>query len=160
MANVCTQRLLKELSEIQKEEQKIKQTGGTVDICVHPNQENILCWTGYIIGPTDSPFENGKFEIEIRVPANYPMAAPTVRFITKIFHPNIHSKTGEVCLDILKKSWTPAWTIQSVCRAVITLLSHPEPDSPLNCDAGNLMRCGDLRGFKSLAKMYTKLYAK
>ena len=29
------------------------------------------------------------------------------------------------------------------------------PDSPLNCDAGNLLRGGDLRGYNSLARMYT-----
>ena len=56
--------------------------------------------------------------------------------MTRIFHPNIHFKSGEVCLDILKTAWTPAWTIQSVCRAIIALLSNPEADSPLNCDAG------------------------
>lgn len=46
------------------------------------------------------------------------------------------SQTGEICLDILKTAWSPAWTLQSVCRAVIALLAHPEADSPLNCDAG------------------------
>jgi peroxin-4 len=38
-------------------------------------------------------------------------------------------------------------------------LNHPEASSPLNCDAGNLIRAGDERGFKSMSKMYTKLYA-
>jgi hypothetical protein len=50
---------------------------------------------------------------------------------------NVLFKTGEICLDILKPdAWTPAWTLQSVCRAVTALLSHPEADSPLNCDCG------------------------
>lgn len=70
------------------------------------------------------------------------------------------SQTGEICLDILKEdAWTPAWTIQSVCRAVIALLSSPEANSPLNCDAGNLIRNGDARGFVSMARMYTQLHA-
>ena len=33
------------------------------------------------------------------------------------------------------------------------------PDSPLNCDAGNLLRGGDIRGYNSLARMYTIEYA-
>lgn len=45
-------------------------------------------------------------------------------------------QTGEICLDILKTTWSPAWTLQSVCRAILALLSQAEPDSPLNCDAG------------------------
>src|SRR5262249_50431857 len=44
--------------------------------------------------------------------------------------------TGEICLDILKDAWTPIWTLESACRAIIALLSHPAADSPLNCDAG------------------------
>jgi ubiquitin-protein ligase len=49
---------------------------------------------------------------------------------------------GEICLDILKDAWTPIWTLESTCRAIIFLLGSPAPDSPLNCDAGNLLRAG------------------
>ena len=76
-------------------------------------------------------------------------------FMTKVFHPNVHFRTGDVCLDILKKEWSPAWGLQAACRAVLALLSDPDADSPLNCDAGNMVRGGDLVAFNSIAKMYT-----
>jgi len=60
---------------------------------------------------------------------------------------------------LLKNAWSAVYTLQSVCRAIIALLAQPEPDSPLNCDCGNLLRCGDVRGYNSLARMYTKLHA-
>ena len=56
--------------------------------------------------------------------------------VSVVVHLLSSSQTGEICLDILKNAWSPAWTLQSVCRAIIALMAHPEPDSPLNCDSG------------------------
>eukprot|EP01027_Heterolobosea_sp_BB2_P012005 GEZU01017420.1.p1 GENE.GEZU01017420.1~~GEZU01017420.1.p1 ORF type:complete len:161 (-),score=14.71 GEZU01017420.1:62-544(-) len=144
-------RLLKEYKELQKNKDS--------DLVLRPNDNTLYQWRAELRGPPDTPYEGSIFEVELRIPNEYPIHPPTAYFITKIFHPNVHFKTGEICLDILKSTWSPAWTLQSVCRAIITLLSHPEPDSPLNCDAGNLLRHGDHRGFRSLARMYAKLCA-
>jgi hypothetical protein len=54
---------------------------------------------------------------------------------------------------------SPVWSLKSVMRAIIALLQEPNADSPLNCDAGNLIRSGDVRGFRSMAKMYTVEHA-
>ena len=116
--------------------------------------DDIRCWVGVIKGPDDTPFSGNYFKIDIRIPENYPLDPPVVKFITPIFHPNIHFKRGEICLDILKTEWTPAWSIFSLCTAIRLLMANPVPDSPLNTLAGNLLRCGDNVGYQSMASMY------
>ena len=96
------------------------------------DEADIFAWTAGIRGPPGSPYEGGTFELSLKCPQQYPLAPPKVVFVTPVFHPNVLFRTGEICLDILKPdAWTPAWTLQSVCRAVAALLSHPEADSPL-----------------------------
>jgi len=124
------------------------------------DETDIFQWSARLKGPQGTPYEGGTFELSLKCQPTYPLAPPKVIFVTPVFHPNVLYKTGEICLDILKPdAWTPAWTLQSVCRAVMALLSHPEADSPLNCDCGNLIRNGDQRGYKSMARMYTQLHA-
>ncbi|EAN32442.1 Protein PEROXIN-4 [Theileria parva strain Muguga] len=144
-------RLIKELKEASKMDDP--------NIKLHVSASNIFNWTAYIRGPEGTPFESGIFKLLIHCPNSYPIQPPTVHFATKCFHPNINFQTGELCIDILKSNWSPAWTIQYLCRGVIYILSTPNPDSPLNCDAGNLVRYGDLIGYKSMAKMYTHEHA-
>jgi peroxin-4 len=134
---------------------KDAQSSTDEEIRLHPEENNVYDWKATLKGPKDTPYDGGVFQVHLRVPKEYPMVPPNASFETKIFHPNVLYNTGEICLDILKSSWSPAWTLQSVCRAILSLMSHPEPSSPLNCDAGNLLRCGDERGFNSLARMYT-----
>jgi len=43
-------------------------------------------------GPADTPFEGGTFELLLNVPEQYPLVPPSVRYRTKIFHPNVHFK--------------------------------------------------------------------
>lgn len=112
-----------------------------------------------IHAPADGAYDGGRFEIVIQVPDTYPIKPPTMRFRTRIFHPNVHWKSGEICLDVLKTQWSPAWTLHSACTAVVALLDAPEPDSPLNVDAANLLRTGDLVAYRSMCAMFTRFYA-
>lgn len=147
-------RLVKEYREL-----CTSKSDGDIELMLE-DEADIFAWSARLRGPESTPYEKGIFHLLIRCPPNYPLAPPAVSFVTPIFHPNVLFKTGEICLDILKPdSWTPAWTLQSVCRAVVALLSDPQADSPLNCDCGNLIRNGDLRGYQSMARMYTELHA-
>eukprot|EP01091_Cochliopodium_minus_P003093 TRINITY_DN12929_c0_g1_i1.p1 TRINITY_DN12929_c0_g1~~TRINITY_DN12929_c0_g1_i1.p1 ORF type:complete len:155 (+),score=36.88 TRINITY_DN12929_c0_g1_i1:46-510(+) len=145
-------RLLNEYKIIMKENDD--------EISIYPIGDNLNKWIAKITGPPETPYEEGIFEIELDIPKNYPLSAPKAYFKTKIFHPNILWKTGEICLDILKDSWTAGITIPIICRSIRLLMSTPEESSPLNCDCGNLLRCGDKMGYESLARFYTIKYAK
>mmetsp|Transcript_16650 Transcript_16650/g.28578 ORF Transcript_16650/g.28578 Transcript_16650/m.28578 type:complete len:164 (-) Transcript_16650:828-1319(-) len=148
------QRLMKEYKEAGK------QTGSEgTGITLIPDDTNLFAWRALLQGPTETPYQSGIFELILNVPEQYPLVPPGVRFKTRVFHPNVHFKTGEICLDILKSAWSPAWTLASVCQAVLALLSAPAADSPLNCDAGNLLRANDVLGYNSMARLYTIEYA-
>lgn len=41
-----------------------------------------------VISPDDTPWEGGTFNLTLEFSEDYPNKAPTVRFITKMFHPN------------------------------------------------------------------------
>ena len=138
-----------------QELKEVTRSKDNIGLTLRPNDDNIYIWNAQLIGPEGTPYHGGTFTVVLVVKDDYPLVPPTARFQTRIFHPNVHFKTGEVCLDILKTQWTPAWTIVSVCQAILAMLSDPNADSPLNCDAGNLIRNGDTRGFDAVARMYT-----
>ncbi|ORC86597.1 ubiquitin-conjugating enzyme E2 [Trypanosoma theileri] len=130
------------------------------DIDLHPlRADSLFTWEALLRGPPDTVFAGGTYRLLLRIPQDYPMLPPTAHFTTRVFHPNVNFETGAVCLDILKNRWSPAWTLISVCHAIRTLLAAPEADSPYNCDAGNLVRAGDMEGYASLVRMYAIMYA-
>lgn len=98
---------------------------------------------------------DGLWALNIDIPPTYPTQPPTITFATPICHPNVHFKTGEICLDLFKTSWTPAYTISSALSAVQQLLTSAEPESPLNVDVAQLYRAGDLVAAEGLIRYYT-----
>jgi peroxin-4 len=197
----ASKRLRKELQVLRKSQAADPED----DILLQHNPENLLLWKAWLKGASSTPYEGGVFQLDIRCGVDYPLSPPTIKFVTRVFHPNVHFRTGDICLDILKKEWSPAWGLQAACRAVLALvrtvviwrvvschsnvsscvlvcwsvvtslslththplltlytrlfsisqLSDPDADSPLNCDAGNMIRGGDAMAYHSMAAMYT-----
>lgn len=137
---------------LQKEyKQALEQSGPDIKLNLR-DEADVMQWVASIKGPPDSPFDGYFFRLSITCPPEYPMVPPAMRFITKCFHPNIHfqvrvasdlyiattycyyhddEQSGDICLDILKAEWSPAWSLQAACRAIIALLAAPAADSPL-----------------------------
>ncbi|KDN39158.1 hypothetical protein K437DRAFT_259162 [Tilletiaria anomala UBC 951] len=121
--------------------------------------EDLYEWYARIRGPNSGSYSGGEFDLSIQIPPSYPTKPPKMWFRTRIWHPNVHFKTGEICLDLLSSQWSPAWTLSSLCTAIIALLDSPEPSSPLNVDAANVLRAEDEVAYRSMCKMYTRLFA-
>jgi len=85
------------------------------------------------------------------------MAAPKVRFLTKIYHPNI-DKLGRICLDILKDKWSPALQIRTVLLSIQALLSAPNPDDPLAENVAKHWKSNEAEAVET-AKEWTRSYA-
>lgn len=122
-----------------------------------PSEQNARYFQVNILGPDQSPYENGQFELELFLPEEYPMAAPKVRFMTKIYHPNI-DKLGRICLDILKDKWSPALQIRTVLLSIQALLSAPNPDDPLANDVAELWKVNESKAIET-ARLWTSKYA-
>lgn len=117
------------LRRIQKEYADLKKDAPE-SCSAGPQGDNMYLWDGMIMGPADSPFAGGIFNLEIHFPTDYPFKPPKVLFRTKIYHPNIHA-AGHICLDILKDQWSPALTVSKVLLSIGSLLTDPNPNDPL-----------------------------
>mmetsp|Transcript_27216 Transcript_27216/g.70108 ORF Transcript_27216/g.70108 Transcript_27216/m.70108 type:complete len:127 (+) Transcript_27216:293-673(+) len=88
----------------------------------------------------------------------FPAAPPKGFFLTKIFHPNV-SSNGDICVNVLKKDWSPALGIKHVLMVIRCLLIEPYPESALNEEAGKLL-LEDYEGYSKHARLMTGIHAK
>lgn len=121
------------------------------------SDDDLFHWVATVMGPEQSPYEGGVFNLSIDFGKNYPFKPPKIRFMTKIYHPNI-SKHGDICLDILKTQWSPALTISKVLLSICSLLTDPNPDDPLVPSIADIYRKNKIQ-YEMIAREWTVLYA-
>lgn len=106
-------------------------------VSAFPDGENLYHWTGTISGTDNSVYEGLKFKLSLKFPKDYPYSAPSIKFETPCFHPNV-DQYGNICLDILKEKWSPTYTVKTILLSLQTLLGDPNNESPLNTQAASL----------------------
>lgn len=110
-----------------------------------------------IRGPENTPYEGGFFKLKLVLSDGFPHAPPKGFFLTKIFHPNI-ATNGDICVNTLKKDWSPTLGIAHVLQVIRCLLIVPFPESSLNDEAGRLFM-DSYDEYARRARIWTNIHA-
>ncbi|KAI0146390.1 putative ubiquitin carrier protein [Xylariaceae sp. FL1272] len=155
MSSSRLRRVAKELSDIETEARDLttkfpNKTLSELNILMAgpANGDDLTHLKGRIAGPADTPYAGGWFIVDIVIPNEYPFKAPTMKFDTKVWHPNISSQTGAICLDTLGNAWSPVLTIKSALLSLQSLFQSPEPKDPQDAEVAQMM----LNDFPSFQK--------
>ncbi|WFD21775.1 oxalate--CoA ligase [Malassezia equina] len=97
-------------------------------------------------------------EITVKMIDGYPFHPLQMRFITKVYHPNVSSQSGAICLDILKDQWSPVYTLKTTLMSLRSLLCSPEPNDPQDAEVARHYT-SDFEGYEKTARYWTELYA-
>lgn len=129
MSTPARKRLLRDFKKLQKDP--------PMGIQAAPLDSNVMVWQAVILGPDDTCWEGGIFKLLIEFSEDYPNKPPAVRFVSKLFHPNVYND-GKICLDILQNQWSPIYDVAAILTSIQSLLSDPNPASPANAEASQL----------------------
>ncbi|KAF9465718.1 ubiquitin-conjugating enzyme/RWD-like protein [Collybia nuda] len=113
---------------------------------------------GSFPGPEGTPYQGGHFEVDIVIPESYPFQPVKMKFITKVYHPNVSSASGAICLDILKDAWSPVLTLKSTLISLQSLLCSPEPNDPQDAEVAKHYTTSK-NSFDDTAVYWTQIYA-
>ncbi|KAL8140871.1 hypothetical protein V2J09_006892 [Rumex salicifolius] len=148
-----------DFARVQKELQECNRDVNVSGISVKPVADSLSHLVGTIPGPVDTPYEGGTFSIDVVLPDGYPFEPPKMRFATKVWHPNVSSQSGAICLDILKDQWSPALTLKTALLSIQALLSAPEPDDPQDAVVAK-QYLKEYQTFLGTARYWTSAFAK
>ena len=122
-----------------------------------PNPD-IFHWQITLIPPIGTDYEGGFYKIEARFFEDYPISAPQLKFVTRIYHCNVSESKGHICVNTIKDKWNPSLTMEDVFNHVMILLYKQNPDSPMNWDA-SVLYTTDKNKFLEKVKNYKTKYA-
>lgn len=152
-SQILLKRINKELTDLEKQPRP--------GITCYPVEDNITQLEAFIEGPPESPYEKGLFKLSVQIPDRYPFEPPQIKFITRIYHPNIDDG-GRICADILKTGdkggWKPSINIGTALMSLRQLIAVPNPDDPLEVDIAQEFKL-EYPQFERKAKEFTKKYA-
>mmetsp|Transcript_23024 Transcript_23024/g.43278 ORF Transcript_23024/g.43278 Transcript_23024/m.43278 type:complete len:151 (-) Transcript_23024:171-623(-) len=127
-------------------------------VTIAPHNDELLHWRASMMGPAESHYAGGIFLIDFIFDAQYPFKAPTISFVTKIYHPNVKSDTGDICADLISNGWGPTLNVKHCLEVLRSMLITPNPDSPVEETIAGQLR-DDPAEFEKNAKKWVEDYA-
>ncbi len=116
MASNRTRRITKEIADIRADTHS--------QITAEPvgDDDDVTNLRGAFPGPPGTPYEGGTYKIDIKIPTEYPFRPPVMKFLTKVWHPNVSSQT----VSTPKLSLWLAFLIPLSARVLsVSILCHP-----------------------------------
>ena len=140
-------RLIKDIRQLKKE--PLHDQG----VYYKHDEDDLLKGYALIIGPADTPYENGFYLFELLYPTDYPFTPPKLNFLTQDgitrFNPNLY-RSGKVCLSLLNtwrgEQWTSCQTISSILLTLVTVFN----DSPLINEPGVTKNHPDFNNYNDI----------
>jgi len=132
--------------------------GKNQNISAQLKNDDLFKWQVTMNGEDGTPYKDGTFFLAFEFPKNFPFSPPKVKFETKIYHMNVKSDTGEICLPELKDAWSPGLTMPKIIEKILTLLKTPETENPLESEVAQLYK-SDRKKHDETAGAWVKKYA-
>ena len=107
-------------------------------ISASPHDGDIFVWDCVIFGVDDTIWADAVLKLQLLFSEEYPQKAPYAKFITYVFHPNVFQPSGEICIDTLRKQWSPAFDVTTILLSIQSLLDDPNPYANANPEACQL----------------------
>ncbi|CAF1602787.1 unnamed protein product [Rotaria magnacalcarata] len=102
-------------------------------------RKDIFFWKVIMKGPFGTPYESGLWLLYANFGEEYPRRAPTVRFMTEIYHVNINSD-GKICHQIFDRGWASVTTMVDAFTSIFDLLKESNFDDALSIEKTQLKR--------------------
>ena len=124
MAGLKSKRLFKDIIDMEKN------TLVSEGVFYKHDYNNIQYGYAAIVGPKDTPYENGVYVFKFKFKNTYPYEPPVLTYLTNDgktrFNPNLY-RSGKVCISILNtwrgERWSACQSIRSVLMMILTVLN-------------------------------------
>ncbi|KAJ3411971.1 hypothetical protein HDV05_001449 [Chytridiales sp. JEL 0842] len=157
------------LRRIQRELADIQNTPPT-SFSAGPSNDDLFKWEALLFGPFEgtaftgcfglekTPFEGGTFKLQLELSTDYPFKPPKVKFLTKVWHPNV-DEDGSICIGILKPDvWKPAHKLVDVLHSLSLILESPNGEDAINTQVAEMFN-RDRGGWETKVREWVRKYA-